>query len=76
MKIPFPAAISTVFLCAATALATDTKLPALILQPAQMELRPGTFELTPSAAIGFAGGETEVQQPAVTLRIATGFHAG
>jgi hexosaminidase len=73
MKIRFPATISAVFLCVATAVATDTKLPALIPQPAQMEVQSGMFELTAKTEITFGGGEAEAQTLATALRTATGF---
>ena len=60
-------------LCATTAWAADTELPALIPQPAQMEAQAGTFTLTEQSSITFAGGEAEGEKLAVALRAATGF---
>jgi hexosaminidase len=73
MKTPFPAVFSAILLCAAPAPAVDIKPAAIIPQPAQIEMQPGTFELTAKTAITFAGGEGEAQKLATALRPATGF---
>lgn len=72
MKKKFPAAISAFFLGAAMANAA-VNVPSIIPQPAHMEVRVGTFELTAKTAITFAGGEIEAQKLAVALRTSTGF---
>jgi len=56
---------------AATALALNE--PAIIPQPAHLELQPGTFKLTAKADITFGGGEAEAQNLAAALRPATGY---
>jgi len=62
--------MGNIVLCLAlTALAASE--PALIPQPAQMELRSGTFELTVKTSITFAGGEIEAQKLAAALRTST-----
>ena len=50
MRIQFPAAISAVFLCAATAMATVNE-PTLIPQPQKLTRLEGAFELVPATRI-------------------------
>ena len=47
--------------------------PNLSPLPAQMEVQPGTFELTAKTKIAFGGAEAEAQKLAAALRTATGF---
>ena len=72
MKSKLNAAMAALSL-AATALAADMTSPAIIPQPAQMEVQPGTFELASQTEITFGGGAAEAQKLAAALRTATGF---
>jgi len=60
-----------VLLLAFTALAVNE--PAIIPQPAQMEVQSGGFELTANAELTFGSGEAEAEKLAAALRPATGF---
>src|SRR5215471_20777263 len=67
--------ITLLLLCSVPAIATPS--PCIIPQPQQLEVRAGSFRLTPKTVlVAGAGAQSEAEKLAVALQPATGFKLG